>query len=207
VFGRSRFDRFLRAYFDRFAFQSLTTNEAIDYLRKELLNVSPELSQRVPIDEWLVKPGLPDSAPHTESRLLSAVKQLARAWAADRVVLDPAEVSTWSTHQWLGFLTALPEQLPIRKLTELDRQYQLTQTGNSEVLAQWLIMAVRNGYHPADARLDTFLMSIGRLKYIKPIYEVMLNAPDYRDRAYDVFARARHTYHPQTRSVIEKILS
>ena len=67
VFGRARFDRFLRGYFDRFAFQSLTTKEAIDYLRKELLSASPELGGRVPIDDWLIKPGLP-TRPRTPSR-------------------------------------------------------------------------------------------------------------------------------------------
>ena len=37
AFGRERFDAFLRAYFDHFAFQSITTKAFEDYLRKHLL--------------------------------------------------------------------------------------------------------------------------------------------------------------------------
>src|SRR6185369_16492785 len=36
--GRERFDQFLRSYFDHFAFQSITTAEFLEYIRRELPN-------------------------------------------------------------------------------------------------------------------------------------------------------------------------
>src|SRR5207245_1907610 len=47
--GRGRFDAFLRAYFDHFAFRSITTAEFLDYIRRELPNP-------VPLEEWIFKP-------------------------------------------------------------------------------------------------------------------------------------------------------
>ena len=40
-FGRERFDAFLKAYFDHFAFKSITTEEFLGYLRESLLDRFP----------------------------------------------------------------------------------------------------------------------------------------------------------------------
>src|SRR5579872_1068137 len=53
--GRERFDRFLRGYFDRFAFQSITTAEFLAYLREHL-------PVTVPLDRWITRPGIPAGA-------------------------------------------------------------------------------------------------------------------------------------------------
>ena len=41
TFGRARFDRFLRGYFDHFAFQSITTDQFHAYLKQNLLDKFP----------------------------------------------------------------------------------------------------------------------------------------------------------------------
>ena len=38
LFGRARFDEFLRGYFDHFAFQSITTADFVAYLKEHLLS-------------------------------------------------------------------------------------------------------------------------------------------------------------------------
>jgi hypothetical protein len=78
-------------------------------------------------------------------------------------------------------------------MAELDRVFSFTRTGNSEILDEWLIMAVRNGYQPAYPRLEEFLISVGRRKYIKPLYEEMVKTPDGRARAEAIYKKAaRH---------------
>ena len=47
-------------------------------------------------------------------------------------------------------------------------------------------------------------LSVYALPYIALGAEL---TPDYRERAESIFATARRTYHPQTRSVIDKMLS
>ena len=63
TYGREQFDAFLRGYFDRHAFQSITTAQFFDDLRANLISRRPELAGVVPVDQWVSQPGLPTSAP------------------------------------------------------------------------------------------------------------------------------------------------
>jgi aminopeptidase N len=53
-----KFDKFVRGYFDNFAFQSITTETFVDYLNKNLLAQNPKVS-RADVDEWIRRAGLP----------------------------------------------------------------------------------------------------------------------------------------------------
>jgi aminopeptidase N len=66
--GRALFDPFLRGWFDQHAFQSVTTEQFVDYLRKNLLAQNPALMSDAELDEWLHGSGIPASA----KRLVSA---------------------------------------------------------------------------------------------------------------------------------------
>ena len=44
TFERDRFDNFLKSYFDHFKFQSITTEQAIDYLKHNLFDKYPEIT-------------------------------------------------------------------------------------------------------------------------------------------------------------------
>ena len=51
--GRAVFDPFLRGWFDRHAFQSVTTGQFVDYLRRELLAKHPAVMSEAELDAWL----------------------------------------------------------------------------------------------------------------------------------------------------------
>jgi len=196
LFGRQRFDEYLRKYFDHFAFTSLTTAEAFEFLEQNLLRQSPELAAMIPFEQWIFEPGLPEAVlPH--SPLLNAAEEAAVEW------MNGASINTtetWSTHEWLAFLRKLPEQLTPDQMQRLDTSFHLTAVRNSEILAQWLLMVARNGYRPAFARLENFLLSVGRRKYIQPLYEALTPADAKR-----IYARARAGYHPITQGSVDKI--
>src|SRR5690606_3620974 len=52
-FGRTVFDPFLRGYFDHFAFQSITTDDFLGYLRAHLLPQAPDAVTDAELDAWL----------------------------------------------------------------------------------------------------------------------------------------------------------
>ena len=207
AFGRTRFDAFLKAYFDHFAFRSIATAEFEGYLRENLFKLDPEAAASIDLHAWLHEPGLPTGFPVPESERLATVESTARRWlsgamAADRIT----DADRWSTHEWLHFLRSLPETLPADRLAELDAAFGLTDRGNSEIAHQWLLMAVRAGYAPADARLEAFLTSIGRRKFLMPLYGALLKAPAGRARAEAIYAQARPTYHPIAVDSVDKLL-
>ena len=84
TFGRARFDQFLRSYFNHFAFQSITTEQFLAYLKQNLLDKSPALAARVPVDEWINKPGIPASAPKPTSPAFARVEEQAKRWLRRR---------------------------------------------------------------------------------------------------------------------------
>jgi leukotriene A-4 hydrolase/aminopeptidase len=205
--GREKFDPFLRAYFDHFAFQSITTGDFLDYLDEHLLSLEPGLAEKLKIHEWISEPGLPDNAALPVSDALRDVEVQAKAWAGDPAALKQASTAAWSTQEWLHFLRSLPEQLSMDQMRRLDELFQLTKSGNSEIAHQWLLMSVRNRYEPAYARLEQFLTTVGRRKFLKPLYEEMAKTPEGRERALRIYAKARSAYHPISQATVDEILN
>ncbi|HET6267797.1 MAG TPA: M1 family aminopeptidase/hydrolase, partial [Acidobacteriota bacterium] len=101
--GRPKFDAFLRGYFDHFAFQSLTTDQFIEYLRKNLLKCDPSLESAIRIDEWVDGPGIPDNIVRVHSARLDAVQQQERDWASGKPAAQ-LKTKEWTTQEWLRFL-------------------------------------------------------------------------------------------------------
>lgn len=88
----------------------------------------------------------------------------------------------------------------------LDEAFQLTSTGNSEIAFQWLLMSIRHNYEKAFPRLDEFLISVGRRKFIKPLYEELAKTPQGLQRARRVYLQARPGYHPIAAASIDEVL-
>jgi len=195
--GRDRFDEFLRGYFDHFAFRSITTEEAIAYMRKAGI-----LRPSIPVEEWLTRPGIPSSAFRPASDLLAKVDAVAAQWHGEQL----AGAGKWSTQQWLRFLRMLPASLTAAQMAQLDQRYHFTRTGNDEILAQWLEMSVARHYTAANPELERFLMTVGRQKYLKPLYEALAKTPEGKQFARKVYARARPGYHPIAQTTVDRIL-
>lgn len=206
AFGRDRFDAFLRSYFERYAFQSITTAEFEAYLRETLFVLDPEAARGIDTHAWLHGAGLPRIDPEPDSPRLSAVERQARNWLNGVTPLAEIDTVAWTTQEWLHFLRSLPEKIPARRLADLDAAFHLTDRGNAEVVQQWLLMSVRNQYAPAQARLEAFLTTIGRRKYLMPLYNALAATPNGKERARAIYAQARPRYHPVTIESVDKLL-
>lgn len=205
TFGREKFDAFLRGYFDHHAFRSITTADFVSYLDKHLLKTDPKLAANVPVDEWLYKPGLPGTAPNFRALAFEAVEAQAKAWADGKAAKE-LPTRDWSTQEWLHFLNVLPAKLTPARMKELDEAWKFTGRTNSEVLFQWLLLSVRHGHEPAYPRLEAFLTSQGRRKFLTPLYAELLKTPEGKLRAQRIYEKARPTYHPIAVTTIDAIL-
>jgi aminopeptidase N len=228
TFGRARFDQFLKSYFNHFSFQSITTEQFVAYLKQNLLDKYPALAAKVPVDEWINKPGLPATAPKPTSPAFAQVERQAQRWLSHDVSATRIPTNKWTTQEWLHFLkfvqdslaapasaggpadasaTQLTETEKIKLMSELDRAFHFTRSGNSEIAFQWLLMSIRNAYEPAYPRLEEFLLSVGRRKFIKPLYEELAKTPDGKKRALTIYRRARSGYHPIAVATIDEVLT
>ena len=78
--GREKFDRFLRTYFDTFAFQSMDTRRFLDYLKQNLFGGSDERMAELLVDQWVFGPGVPANAPQPQSAAFGKVDQAVAAF-------------------------------------------------------------------------------------------------------------------------------
>jgi hypothetical protein len=198
--GRPRWDQFLRSYFDKFAFQPMTTVKFEEYLKATL----PDVVQKVNPDAWIHGPGLPANAPQPRSEAFAKVEGAAKAYAAgagpESIPLDQ-----WSSHERVHFIQSLPA-LPPERMAMLDGRFDLSDSGNNEVLSAWLEKSLDVRYKGAHPAVERFLLAQGRRKYLKPIYEKLAKNPEDLAFARQIYAKARPTYHPVSQGTIDEIL-
>ena len=206
AYGRDVFDRFLKGYFDHFAFQSITTRQFLDYIKANLIDKYPGKATMAQVEQWVHQPGIPAFAPQVQARPFAVVDAARSAWLKDGTLPAAGVTGKWSTQEWVHFLEGLPETLSVEQLKRLDDAYRFTGTPNGEIAMRWYPLTVRSGYAQARPEMARFLERVGRRKLIMPIYAALVQTPDGLAFAKQVFAKARPGYHPiTTGSVAEAI--
>lgn len=205
AFGRERWDAYLRGYFDRHAFQPMTTERFLADLRAHLIRGDEALEQRLQIDRWVYGAGLPPNAPVPASDRFAQVEAQARAFTLGTA---PATLRTsdWITQEWQHFLASLPDTMNTAQMRALDEAFGFTRTGNSEILFAWLRKAIASRYEPAMPALEQFLTSQGRRKFLAPLYTDLMAAEWGRPVARRIYERARPLYHPVSTNTIDQIV-
>ena len=206
-FGRQEFDAFLRGYFDHFAFQSITTEQFLDYAKKNLFDKHPNLVSDAEIQEWIYAPGIPARAPQVQSRGFSSTDTARIAWQGSGQLPNPQVTGTWITQQWVHFIEGMGDKLTVEQLKQLDDAYHFTGTANGEIAMRWYPLTIRSGYVDARPEIARFIERVGRRKLIMPIYEELAKTPDGLAFARESFARARPGYHPITTGSVEATLA
>jgi len=202
--GRAVFDPFLRGWFDQHAFQSVTTEQFVDYLRQNLLARHPDVMPEAELNEWLYGPGIPASAKRAVSARLAALDATRGAWLAGKTGTAQLDTSKWTATEWMKFLNDVDRKADRAKLAELDRKYALATTRNNEVAFRFYRAAIHAGYDAVRPPLEAFLMSVGRQKFVVPLYTALLETPDGAAWARAVYRKARERYHPVTQASVDK---
>jgi aminopeptidase N len=204
--GRERFDAYLRSYFDRHAFQPMTSARFLADLRENLVRGDAALEQRLKLDEWVYRPGLPDNAARPDPAAFAEVDAAVSAFTAGGAAAD-LPYGRWNTAERIRFVTRLPRDLPRERLAELDNGLGLSASGNSEVLFAWLQLALANRYEPAVPAAERFLLSMGRRKFVAPLFETLIAEGEWgRPIAERIYARARPGYHAVTTTAVDRLL-
>ncbi|HEX7705021.1 MAG TPA: M1 family metallopeptidase [Thermoanaerobaculia bacterium] len=198
--GRERWDQFLRAYFDAFAFKPMTTEIFKEHLAKSL----PDVVQKVDINAWIHGPGLPADVPQPRSEAFAKVEAQAKAFA-EGTAASGLQADGWSSHEKVHFIQSLP-QLSGEQMAALDRRFGFTRSGNNEVLSVWLQKSVDSRYSAAYPAIERFLTTQGRRKFLRPLYTKLAANPADAQFARDVYEKARPTYHPVSRDTIDTIM-
>jgi aminopeptidase N len=206
-FGREAFDAYLRGYFDHFAFQSITTEQMLDYLKPNLIDKYPGKMSLDEVKAWIYAPGIPADAQVPASPRLEAIAAARKDWLAGTRSAADLGAKDWNTHEWMYFLDGLPEKLTAAQLAALDAAWHLDGSPNAEIARRWYLVAIRSDYKPARPEMAKYMTRIGRRYLVVPLYEALAKTPDGLAFARQVYAKAKPGYHPMTQASIEKALA
>lgn len=205
-YGREAFDPFLKQYFTAHAFQSMTSAKFIAYLKTNLMDKYPGVVSMEKINEWVYSTGMPDDSPRPTSDIFARVLQDQQDWLAGKISLTDIATTNWTVHQWLHFITNLPEEMAVGRMAQLDEAYHLTASRNNEIAHAWLLQGLKHDYKAILPRLKAYLPGIGRLKLIRPLYKQLATTPGGLVMAKEIYRPARPGYHPSAQKVLDKIL-
>ncbi|MCA9556246.1 MAG: M1 family metallopeptidase [Myxococcales bacterium] len=200
--GREAFDRFLARYIERFAFTSITTQDLLTFMQAEL----PQLAGAVDIDAWVYGTGIPADAPAARSEKLHALIDLAGGFHGDTHP-EAAALTNLDATEWQVLLSLLPSTLPQSTCAWLDEHFALSAKQNAEILVAWLALATRSGYTAVWPKVAETLKSVGRGKYLRPLYTALVGqGAEGKAFAREVFAAAKDGYHPMGRALAAGIV-
>lgn len=202
--GRERFDAFLKNYFQTNAFDVMTTESFIEYLNKNLLDEKPDWKAQANIERWIYEAGLPEGFQAPKAVRFENVESSMMAFLEGKSARE-LDTRDWTTHEWLHFLRKLPRDLSDDQMKALDEAFGFTTSGNSEILAAWFQLTIRNNYEMANTALDSFLVNVGRRKFLTPTYKAMKQSGKL-EMAKEIYARARPNYHSVSRNSMDELL-
>ena len=206
-FGRDAFDNYLKGYFAHFAFQSITTEQMLDYLKPHLLEKYPGKMSWDEVTAWVYGEGIPGDAPLPDSPRFNTIDQERREFLAGKRGADKLGAQGWNTQEWMYFLDRLPDVAPLDKLQQLDAAWQLTGTPNAEIGMRWYTHAIAAGDKAAWTAAAEHMHRIGRLYLTTPLYKAFAKTPEGLAYAEQVYAKAKAGYHPMTQKAVEAIFA
>lgn len=202
--GRPQFDAFLREYFEQHAFQSMDTERFLRFLRTKLLNTIDGIEGQIEVEKWVYGNGLPDNCPKIFSDKFELAFQEAKNFEKGTPA-DKLATRNWTYQQWIHFLTSLSSPLSHEQLASLDKAFKFTQSGNSEILFVWLKQCIRSNYSPVYPIVSQFLGTVGRRKFVVPLYEELLKQKFTVQMAKNLYQKYRSNYHYLTAQRIDRV--
>jgi hypothetical protein len=216
--GRVEWDDFLKRYFEKHRFGTMVTEQFLQELAAMML---PEQWERVGVEEWVYGKGLPANCPFPASNRFFMVDEGVKAIlgvapedpdAKSIVYLDQDITRRWGTHEWLRYIRGLEAGGASEGHYALaDANYGFTGSPNPEIIAAWYSAILKTsfeGYSPAlyHEKVESFLMKVGRRKFIVPMYKSMLEGDEKRQQwARELYAKARPSYHPLTQETLDAL--
>jgi len=205
IVGRDKFDAYMRGWFDRHAFQPVTSAMFLADMREHLIKGDKALEAKLQLDKWVYDPGIPSNLVKPDPQAFAEADKAVAAFAAGGP-LDTAAWGKWTTDERLRFLNKLPRKLPKARLDTLEQALKLNEIRNSEVRFAWLALAIANRYDPAIPSVEQFVTSQGRGKFVRPLLTTLAEDKQWgRPKAVEIYAKARPLYHPAVAQRIDKL--
>jgi aminopeptidase N len=206
-YGRADFDAYLKSYFNHFAFQSITTEQMLGFLKANLVDKYPGKMRWDEVQAWVYDSGIPKNAPLPNSPRFDAIDKQRAAFLAGTLPASKLGAKGWNTQEWMYFLDRLPDAPALAQVQALDAAWHLTGTPNAEIGMRWYIHAITAGDKAVWPAAREHMTRIGRIYLTTPVYKAFAATPDGLAYAEAAYAKAKSGYHPLTQGAIEGIFA
>lgn len=202
--GREKFDVFIKNYFDAHAFKSITTEDFVKYLNENLIKGDKALADKIKLDDWIYKPGLPSNITPVSTADFDVIDKIQKSWREAGVKGLSKNITTTTEKQY--FIDHLPTDITPKEMEELDNEFNFTKGGNFIIKRQWFVQSLIHQYKPAYPAIEQFLIGISRTGSVMMLYKEMVKTPEGKVWAKQVFEKAKSGYHATTIQAVEGIL-
>jgi leukotriene-A4 hydrolase len=205
VVGQEALLAWLRGWFERRAFTSVTTSELLEDLRDHLPG-----ARDLDLARWTREPGPPPPQADPPASSLFDEVERAVAHVARGGALSEVRLERWppqALRQFLGSLRVAyaPGSPPPGRVAELDRSFHFSESRNAEVTAPWLRLAIQARLEGAPPRIEAFLRAQGRSKFLRPIYADLLASEWGAPIARALFEETRPRLHALVRAGLDRL--
>ncbi|KAG7355961.1 M1 family peptidase [Nitzschia inconspicua] len=201
--GTPEFENFFKAYIQRFATQTLTSEDFRDFFMDYFKG--NEKVEKVDWDTWLYGQGMPPILPQLDQSMAKGSADLASIWlAVDRENKAPPaknEMASWSSLQIVCFLDFVQVEtadkpLQVSTLQAMNALYHFAESRNSEILFRYCKLAISSEDASILPVAIRFITTQGRMKFVRPLYKSLYRSAFGKDLAVKTFLNNQDFYHP-----------
>lgn len=203
--GREKFDVFLKNYFSSHAFQTMNTDQFLEYLNKELIKGDKSLADKINAKAWIDESDLPADYPQITSSRFAFVDSVLKSFNTGQSISN-FDTKNWSSHEWLYFIRLLSNDLTSVQIEDLKKHVDFANSGNSELEAAWFIHVIKHKYKKDYPAIEKFLVKVGRRKFLMPIYSELIKTPEGKMFALEIYKKARPNYHYVSTQSLDALL-
>ncbi len=203
------------AYVTKFAHRSLTTKDFQDFLYEYFSAPDKRaLLDGVDWEAWYHGTGMPPVANTFDNTLARECEALAAAWNSARAnpaatPFPKAAFDALTSGQKMMLLDKMLQQ-PVydpAAMAHMAASYDMGSVGNCEVKFRWQWLALNARYTPILPDVVQFVTTMGRMKYVRPLYRAMLKSGEEGAAlARRTFLAHRDFYHPICAAMVAKDL-
>ncbi len=202
--GREKFDPFIKNYFDAHAFQSITTEDFVKYINDNLIKGDKALADKIKLDDWIYKPGIPSNITSVHSDDFTAIDSIQKNWRKTGVKGLSQKIK--STTEKQHFIDYLPADITVEEMTAIDAEFNFTKNGNFVIKRQWFVQAIRHQYKTAYPAIEQFMIATSRTGSLMTLYKELVKTPEGKVWAKQIFDKAKSGYHATTIQAVGDLL-
>jgi len=165
----------------------------------------PEVFEKVDVQAWVYKPGMPETWHRPHSHLDEEVEQTLADFRQGKLPTKD-QVKDWHRYQMLSFLQGLPRSISMEECKTLEAILELEKRNDDYFFSYFYATCILSDYQEIMPRVEKFVERIGRMLYLMPIVRAMTEADWSRNKVRPLFEKVRAQQHPVTAAAVEDLL-